>query len=380
MHDYLNQDLETYIQDALFILFQICFIIQLYFLVSNQNSLAGFKPSEELPAFSVPVSVIISARNEAKNLSEYLPSILNQNYPDFEVVVVDDCSFDRSDVVLEEFKGVYPNLKVVTITEHDRFKTGKKFALTLGIKAAKNEHLLFTDADCEPASHDWITRMAANFAGPVQIVLGFSPYKAARNYLNPFIRFETIKTGINYLSAALNGDPYMGIGRNLAYTKSLFFSSKGFAAHMHILSGDDDLFVNQNATPVNTVIEINPDAFTYTNAKTSLADWYKQKKRHFGVGKIYKSRHRRMLSLDALSGFLFYILLTLCLFFNFESLLALGLFMFRLIFQFIIYRKPFKRLNGKDLLWYLPLFDMIYYIYLNTFGLIGALIKTTKWK
>jgi biofilm PGA synthesis N-glycosyltransferase PgaC len=380
LHDYLNQDLETYIQDALFILFQICFIIQLYFLVSNQNSLAGFKPSEELPACSVPISVIISARNEAKNLSEYLPSILTQNYPDFEVVVVDDCSFDRSDVVLEEFKGIYPNLKVVTITEHDRFKTGKKFALTLGIKAAKNEHLLFTDADCEPASADWITRMAANFAGPAQIVLGFSPYKSARNYLNPFIRFETIKTGINYLSAALNGDPYMGIGRNLAYTKSLFFSSKGFAAHMHILSGDDDLFVNQNATPNNTVIEINPEAFTYSNAKTSITDWYKQKKRHFGVGKIYKSRHRGMLSLDAISGFLFYILLTLCLFFNFEPLLALGLFMFRLIFQFLIYSKPFKRLNGKDLLWYLPLFDMIYYIYLNIFGLIGALIKTTKWK
>ena len=380
MHDYLNQDLETYIQDALFILFQICFIIQLYFLVSNQNSLAGFKPSEELPAEGVPISVIISARNEAKNLSEYLPSILNQKYPDFEVVVVDDCSFDRSDVVLEDFKGVYPNLKVVTITEHERFKTGKKFALTLGIKAAKNEHLLFTDADCEPATPDWITRMAANFNGQVQIILGYSPYKPVRNYLNPFVRFETIKTGINYLSAALNGDPYMGIGRNLAYTKSLFFSSKGFAAHMHILSGDDDLFVNQNATPANTVIEINPDAFTYSNAKTSLTDWYRQKKRHFGVGKIYKSRHRRMLSLDALSGFLFYILLTLCLFFNFEPLLALGLFMFRLIFQLIIYHKPFKRLNGKDLLWYLPLFDMIYYIYLNIFGLIGALIKTTKWK
>jgi len=380
LHDYLNQDLETYIQDALFILFQICFIIQLYFLVSNQNSLAGFKPSEELPLAGVPISVIISARNEAKNLREYLPSILNQNYPDFEVVVVDDCSFDSSDVVLEDIKKSHPNLKIVTITEHDRFKTGKKFALTLGIKAAKNEHLLFTDADCEPASPYWITRMAANFVGPVQIVLGYSPYKPERNFLNPFIRFETIKTGINYLSAALNGDPYMGIGRNLAYTKSLFFSSKGFAAHMHILSGDDDLFVNQNATPSNTVIEINPDAFTYTNAKTSLTDWYKQKKRHFGIGKIYKSRHRRMISLDALSGFLFYILLTLCLFFNFEPLLALGLFMFRMIFQFIIYHKPFKRLNGKDLLWYLPLFDMIYYIYLNIFGLIGALIKTTKWK
>ena len=333
-----------------------------------------------MPVAGPPISVVISARNEAQNLREKLPCILKQNYPDFEVVVVNDCSSDSSDVVLLAFKEAYPNLKVVTITEHARFKTGKKFALTLGIKAAKNEHLLFTDADCKPASAGWIARMAANFTGPVQIVLGYSPYQRTKNFLNPVIRFETIKTAINYLSAAINGDAYMGIGRNLAYTKTLFFGAKGFAAHMHVLSGDDDLFVNQNATPDNVSIEIHPDAFTYTDAKTSLVAWFRQKKRHIGAGKLYKSRHRTELSLDAVSGFLFYILLTLCLFFNFEPLLAFGLFMFRLIFQLIIYRKLFKRLDGNDLVWYLPFLDMIYYIYLNTFGLIGTFIKTTRWK
>jgi biofilm PGA synthesis N-glycosyltransferase PgaC len=372
--------LETYIQEALFILFQFCFIIQLYFLVNNQSRLVEYKQVEELPNVNIPVSVIISARNEAKNLKENLPRILKQNYSDFEVVVVNDCSFDSSDLILDEFKATFPHLKVVTITEHERFKTGKKFALTLGIKASANEHLLFTDADCRPASDDWITRMAANFTGNTQIVLGYSPYEKAGNYLNPFIRFETIKTAINYLSSAINGDAYMGIGRNLAYTKTLFFGAKGFAAHMHVLSGDDDLFVNQNATPDNIAIEIHPDAFVFTEAKTSLSSWFRQKKRHFGVGKIYKPRHKRLLSLDALSGFLFYILLTLCLVFNFEPLLALGLFMFRYIFQMIIYSKLFKRLNGKDLLWFLPFLDMFYYLYLNTFGLIGTFIKTTKWK
>jgi biofilm PGA synthesis N-glycosyltransferase PgaC len=380
LHEYFNPDLETYIREALFILFQFCFIIQLYFLVSNQSKLTAYKPSVQLPETGIPISVIISARNESANLSANLPSILTQNYPDFEVIVVNDCSYDNSDDVLSGFETVYPNLKVVTITEHDRFKTGKKFALTLGIKAAKNEQLLFTDADCVPASENWITCMAAGFAEPAQIVLGYSPYKRTGNFINPFIRFETIKTAINYLSAALNGNAYMGIGRNLAYTKTLFFAAKGFAAHMHVLSGDDDLFVNQNATPTNTVIEIHPEAFTYTDAKTTLSGWFRQKRRHSGVGKIYKNRHRRELSLDAVSGFLFYILLTLCLVFNFEPLLALGLFMFRLIFQLIIYSKLFKRLNGKDLLWYLPVFDMIYYIYLNIFGLIGTFIKTSQWK
>ena len=372
--------MESYIQEAIIIIFQICFIIQLYFLVNNHSKLLGYKPAEKLSAPGVPVSVVISARNEAYNLKVNLPVILEQNYPDFEVVVINDCSSDASDVVLMQLKEQYPHLKIVTITEHARFKTGKKFALTLGIKAAANEHLLLTDADCMPASASWISRMAANFSDQTQIVLGYSPYNNAPNFINPFIRFETIKTGINYLSAAFRGEPYMGIGRNLAYTKTLFFGAKGFAAHMHVIAGDDDLFVNQNATPENTVIEVHPDAFTFSDAKSTVKTWFRQKKRHMGVGKLYAAKDRKALSLDAVSGFLFYILLTICLVFNFEPWLALGLFMFRLIFQLLIYNKLFKRLNGADLIWYLPFFDVIYYFYLNIFGLIGTFIKNIQWK
>ncbi|MDB5135825.1 MAG: glycosyltransferase [Mucilaginibacter sp.] len=335
---------------------------------------------EERKEVNVSVSVIISARNEEKKLVENLPLFLEQNYPDFEVVVINDCSVDDSEQVLKDIQQQYPHLKIVTVTENDRFKTGKKFALTMGIKAAKNEYLLFTDADCKPASANWITRMAANFSDTAEIVLGYSPYYKTNNFLNAFIRFETLKTAINYLSTALAGNPYMGIGRNLGYTKTLFFKNKGFASHMHVMSGDDDLFVNQNADTNNTVIEIHPEAFTFSDAKTTISSLYKQKKRHMGVGKLYKNKHRTMLSFDALSGFLFYILLVLCLVFNFEPLLALGLFVFRLICQVIIYYKVFGKLDGKNLLWYLPLFDLIYYVYLNIFGLIGTFIKTTQWK
>jgi cellulose synthase/poly-beta-1,6-N-acetylglucosamine synthase-like glycosyltransferase len=372
--------LEAYIHEALFVLFQLCFIVQLYYLLSNHSRLTRYVPNEVLPGPTVPVSVIISARNEARNLTENLPYILQQNYPDYEVVVINDCSTDESDMILLEIKQEFPHLKIVTIAEHARYKTGKKFALTLGIKAAKNEHLLFTDADCKPATLNWITRMAAGFTGSTQIVLGYSPYTRTSNFLNPFIRFETLKTAINYLSAALTGNAYMGIGRNLAYTKTLFFGAKGFASHMHVLSGDDDLFVNQNATADNTTIEIHPDTFTYTDAKTTLGGWFRQKKRHMGVGKLYKNNHRRALSFDALSGFLFYVLFILCLVFKFEPLLAIGAMVFRLILQLIVYRKVFKRLSCGDLIWSLPFLDMIYYMYLNVFGLIGTFIKTTRWK
>jgi poly-beta-1,6-N-acetyl-D-glucosamine synthase len=372
--------LETLIKELLFLLFQLCFIIQLFYLVGRHTRLAAYEPMDEIAPANIPVSVIISARNESANLQEYLPHILGQNYPDFEVVVVNDCSYDDSDEILERFEQQYPQLKVVTITEHDRFKTGKKFALTLGIKAAKNEHLLFTDADCMPASENWITRMTANFTTDAQIVIGYSPYYKTRNFLNAFVRFETIKSAINYLSSALVGDPYMGVGRNLAYTKTLFFGAKGFASHMHVMAGDDDLFVNQNATADNTIIEIHPEAFTYTQAKTTYSSWSRQKKRHMGVGKLYRASHRRMLTADAVSGSLFYVLLIGCLIFGFEPLWALGIWAFRAIWQLAIYRKVFRKLDGADLFWYLPVLDLFYYIYLNVFGLIGHFIKTKQWK
>ena len=372
--------METYLPDALFILLTFCFIAQLYYLIFYHNRLKSYKQVEGLVPSNIPVSVIISARNEADKLPENLPSILEQNYPDFEVVVVNDCSIDESENVLKAIQLKYPHLKIVTIVENDRHKTGKKFALTMGIKASKNEHLLFTDADCKPASADWITRMAANFLGDTEIVLGYSPYYKTKGFLNSFVRFETAKTAINYLSAALAGNPYMGIGRNLAYTKTLFFKNKGFASHMHVMSGDDDLFVNQNATADNTAIEIHPDAFTFSPAKNTFASLVVQKRRHMGVGKLYKNNHRRMLSFDALTGFLFYILLVLSLVLDYDPLPALGLFVFRFAAQLIVYSRIFPKLDIKNLLWYLPFFDLVYYVYLNIFGLTGTFIKTTQWK
>lgn len=373
--------LDLYIRITLLGIFLLTFVIQLYYLIAHQRSLATYKPTAELPEAKLPVSVIISARNEVKNLTENLPAILEQDYPNFEVIVVNDCSSDDSDLVLNEMKERYPHLKVVTKTEHVRFKTGKKFALTLGIKAAAHEHLLFTDADCSPVSKNWITYMAGKFEQPqTQIVLGYSPYFETKNLLNSIIRFETLKTAINYLSAALNSNAYMGIGRNLAYTKTLFFASKGFATHMHVLSGDDDLFVNQNATPSNTAIEIHPDAFMYTYAKTSFGDLFRQKKRHMGVGKLYRAKHRRMLSADALSGLVFYAVFITCLALNIEPLWILGVFIMRWVTQLIIYSKIFKKLAAGPQLWYLPLIDFVYYIYISVFGLIGTLVKTRQWK
>ena len=374
------EDLEAYLPWALLAILVACFIAQLYYLLYYHRRLTVYSTDGEQEQGTIPISIIISARNEEQNLKNNLPSVLEQDYPDFEVVVVNDCSLDETEEVLKEMAARYPRLKIVQVTENDRFKTGKKFALTMGIKAAKNEHLLFTDADCRPASANWIARIAANFTGDTEIILGYSPYERTGGLLNSFIRFETVRTAIYYLSAALAGNPYMGIGRNLAYTKTLFFKNKGFASHMHVMSGDDDLFVNENATASNTTIVIHPEAFTYSPAKASIGALYKQKRRHMGVGKMYKNKHRRLLSFDALTGFFFYTFFVLCLLYSPYLFVALGLLLLRTITQIILYYKIFRKLDAKNLIWYLPVFDLVYYVYLNIFGLIGTFIKTTQWK
>ncbi len=371
--------MEGLVHYILFALFQVCFVIQLYFLFSylklkENNSYTSINTQ------NFPISVIICARNEAQNLQENLPIVLAQDYPDFEVVVVNDCSIDDTPNILNQLKNIYPNLKVVTVTEHKRFKTGKKFALTMGIKAAKNEHLLLTDADCKLSSNSWVQLMQEGFSDQKQIVLGYSPYQKKRGLLNLFIRFETVKTAVNYLSSALNNKPYMGVGRNLAYTKSLFFGSKGFASHMHVLSGDDDLFVNQNANRFNTTIQIDPKAQTHSETKTSLKAYYRQKKRHMGVGKHYKTKNKVLITLDALSGFLFYALLIALLFLKFEMWIVIGIFIFRLLAQLLVYSVIFKKLCAADLIWWFPLLDLFYYIYINIFGVIGSVTKNLKWK
>jgi biofilm PGA synthesis N-glycosyltransferase PgaC len=377
--------LEQYIPEAIFYFFMFCFVVQMAFLLIQQRRLAVYQlPDQDLSAVTLPISVIISARNEARNLPEFLPAILEQDYPQFEVVVVNDCSVDDTPHILLNMSENHPHLKIVTVIEHPRFKTGKKFALTMGIKAAKYEHLLFTDADCKPASPHWVARMAANFTGSTEIVLGYSPYNKASGFINAFTRFETLRTGINYLSAAIGRNAYMGIGRNLAYTKTLFFRNKGFASHLHVLAGDDDLFVNSHATPYNTAVEIHPDAFTYTESKQTLKSYFRQKKRHMGVGKLYKNKHRRMLSLEALTGFLFYITLGFCIYFLMNNrvllLIVASAYILRLIVQVIVYYQSAKRLTGTGLIWFLPLYDLLHNLYLVVFGLIGTFIKTTQWK
>src|SRR5690606_4083744 len=213
--DVLNQITET----PFFLLLGVCgllLVFQLYFLLFIYSRLTFYKkPQAKETVDSPPLSVIICARNEEQNLRENLPKILGQDYRQFEVILVNDFSEDETKWLLKELCTQYSRLKVVEIAEHVRLKHGKKFAVTLGIKAAQYEHLIFTDADCVPQSDRWLQHMARAFDGGEEIILVYSPYTRKPGFLNALIRFETFHTAMSYLSYALKGNAYMGVGRNL---------------------------------------------------------------------------------------------------------------------------------------------------------------------
>jgi glycosyltransferase involved in cell wall biosynthesis len=327
-----------------------------------------------------PVSIIICARNEDDNLTEFLPKILVQDYPEFEVIVVNDCSIDNTENVIDEFAKIFPNLKKVTIKEDDYYKHGKKFAVMVGIKGTKYDNLLFTDADCFPANENWLQDMASGFVSKKEIVLGYGAYKKDDGFLNKIIRFDTFLIAANYLSAAVKGKAYMGVGRNLAYKKDLFYKQKGFSKHYHITSGDDDLFINQASTQENTNVVVSENAITYSLAKTNFTDWKRQKQRHLTTAPHYNSNSKTKITLGYTFQYGFHLLFLAVLVFKTTIIAALVGFILKIIFQMIIFKKTSKKLNEVDL-WALSFFyEIILLIVYPIFHISKLFHKPNKWK
>lgn len=313
-----------------------------------------------------PVSVVLCVRNEEKNIAEYLPHILNQRYRLFEVLVVNDNSTDETWFRLLDFQKKYSNLTVLNVP----FATppGKKTALTLGIKQAKYDLILLTDADCKPASPYWIQEMQRALRPGKKIVLGFSPYMHAQGFLNTFIRFEAIQTAVQYFSFALAGMPYMGVGRNLMYNRQLFLQVDGFTTHREIASGDDDLFINAVANKQNTAVVLTPDSFVYTRPKHTWAGYYYQKSRHFSTGKHYQRHHQVLLGGLALSHFFHLVGILVLMAFPEERSLAISLFMVRYAVVAGFYYPILKRFQEVTLWYPVLIIDALFPAYYALFA------------
>ncbi|MFN4147389.1 MAG: glycosyltransferase [Runella sp.] len=344
--------------------------IQLYFILTYFWRI-GLHKHQPLTHQLPPVTVVVCAHNELENLHKLLPMLNEQDYPKYEVIVMNDRSWDGTEEFAKTEAKVFDKVRFIHIENEYDHVTPKKYAITTAIRQAKYDVILLTDADCRPLTDQWIKGMAACLTDDKDIVLGFSPYLRLSGLLNLLIRFETFYTAVQYLSMALGGKPYMGVGRNLMYRKNTFLKNKGFYTHLKVVGGDDDLLMNEIATATNTAVCLDPDTFMESYPKTSWSQWLKQKRRHLSVSKYYQKSNKIRLGLLSSSHFLFWVLgitlavlaiLKLPLTWGYLYVVG-GMIAIRGIVQWVVLGKATQKLY-RQVRWYvIPLGDVLWPIY-----------------
>jgi cellulose synthase/poly-beta-1,6-N-acetylglucosamine synthase-like glycosyltransferase len=375
----LNWNLTTVVFLLLAGIFIFSSLIQIFFQWYFFYRIKAFKDMKGDDAIHPPVSVVICARNELANLRKLIPLLLEQDYPEFEIVIIDDRSDDPMYDFMLEQKSVHEKVKLVRINYTPDGMNPKKFALTMGIRSARHPNLLFTDADCFPAGKHWIRSMAKHMHGKEEIILAYAPYHKQKGFLNLLIRYDTFYTAVQYFSFAMAGLPYMGVGRNLAYKKPLFMKLKGFNKHMPLTGGDDDLFVNRASSEDNVSICLDEESYTFSNPKETWYDWYRQKTRHLSVGKYYKSNHKWLLGLLAATNLLFYFTLIPLLFFPLGWQLAAGGAFLKILNQLIVLSGVNKRLKEPISIGLFPILDFVHCMFIFAFSFPARFSRRATW-
>ena len=378
----LNFDISnlSYIQLTLVIIMGLTLLIQLLYYLLIFSKLAFYKQNKRTTFKIEPVSVIISAHDEDYNLRNNLEAILTQKYDNFEVVVVDHASSDDTEEVLKDFSRKYAHLKIVTIKQDLNFFKGKKFPLSIGIKSASNDILLLTDADCKPSSEHWIRDMVSNYQGKTEIVLGYGPHIRKKGILDKIVRYDTFIIALQYFSMALSGLPYMGVGRNLSYRKSLFYRNKGFISHYGISSGDDDLFIMQVANKKNARIEIDKNTHMYSEPKPDFSSWFTQKSRHISTGKVYPLKYKIVLGSFNLTLVLLYVSFFILLGSNTLIIPAIAGMVLYTTVRVFIQKKAATKLEEEQLLLFSLIGDLLHIIIMFVIYLRSLIKKQQHWK
>jgi len=353
----------------------ICALIQLFFWYSFFNRLSKISVKDPSDCEFNPVSVVICAKNAAEDLKLNLPTILAQSYPEFEILLIDDNSEDDTANTIHRMqqKERYLNYRKI-----NKNIAGKKGALADGIANSRHSWLLLTDADCLPKSANWIKSMLTSAqSDKAKIILGYSPYANDGSILQSWVHFEAWLTGVQYLSFAVKGLPYMGVGRNLLYNKTLI-KPENISKHSDLASGDDDLTIQEIANATNTSICLSPSSFVETQPAKNWLEYFKQKRRHFSTGHRYKFIHKFLLSSYSLSQVLFYVLLVL-LIIKQAYLIALGLYFTRLILILPVANNLIRKLGSSLKLWSYPLFDFGQSLFYILFSFSVLLPQKNKW-
>lgn len=363
---------------ALFVVFCACIAILFFYHLYFHIRLL-FVTGKELEARATPVSIIVVANNEFDNLQSLIPKLLEQDHPQFEVILVDDRSYDETYETYLAVSQSNSKLKFLRVDETPEASSAKKFSLTLAIKAAQYENLLFIDADCDP-TEQWAYQMSKRFSDKTEIVIGVSPYASKSGFLNYLIQFETGMTALNYLTFALAKVPYMSVGRNWGFKKNLFLNNKGYHPHNKLKGGDDDLFLQKIITKQNYAVCVHPDSLVQSIPKTNFADWHNQKLRHYTISKFYTLSSKFLLGNYLVIHLLSYILFFTLLFSQEFRLYSSAIFLFRLLLFWIVSAKAFNKLASKVEWYMIPWFEFLNSVLVITFGLISLRARKIKWR
>lgn len=318
------------------------------------------------------VSLVVASKNDAELVEGNLPFLLAQKYKTKEVIIVDDLSDEQNSALLSKLNKHHDNM---ILTRAIKDIPGKKAALTQGISISKGSWVLVTDADCRPTSDYWIQDMIKH--SHADVILGYGPYMKRPGLLNAFIRFETVWTAIQYMSFAVSGKPYMGVGRNMAFRKSLFQKSGAYSSHEHIHSGDDDLFINQLSSDTKIAVCISPESFVWSEAEQNLKSYFRQKRRHVGTSLYYKLQDKILLAFYPMSILLFYIFIVLYAIVV-SGWLALLIYLTRSLVLALFFNKTASKLAGEKLFLLFPVLEiLLLFYYIITFPFI--FFRNNKW-
>lgn len=322
---------------------------------------------------------MVCAHDEEANLNVLIPLLLQQDYPLFELVIVDDRSNDGTYDYLLAMADKDKRVRVVKVEHLPEHVNAKKYAITLGIKAATYDWILLTDADCQPYANQWITAMSRYMDEQAEFVLGISPYVKMPGLLNLFIRFETLFTAIQYIGFAKTGMPYMGVGRNLAYRKSYFLANRGFNTLMDITGGDDDLYVNRHATSSTVRVCSEEASLVYSTPKQSVSGFFAQKKRHLFAGKKYRPFHKLILGLFTGTQLVTWMVGLALLGFGFEPVLIGAFLIFRTLSLTVLVHKAARCFGCTFESLAVPFLDFLFVFYYLSTAPVALISKRVKW-
>lgn len=359
----------------LYILGALLFILGIYHLGIFAGSVFA-KPTEN-QAKRIPISVIVYAKNNVQELRNLLPVLLNQNYHQFELVLVNNASTDDTLYLIKEYALMYPNIRLVDVVNNEAFWGNKKYAVTLGIKASKYEYLVFVDANKKIHSYNWLVQLTSHFTLNKTVVIGTSFYSRKKGFFNKFLRFDHTMQQMQSVAWSKSGAPYSLNLENMAVKKEEFYRVNGFINHMQKPLFMNEYLLNDVSTSKNTVLCEHPDAMTEVEPVLKRSDFRQLKKQQLQLLKNIKAGASFRIKLFNLTQFLF-LIVTVCSFLTLEYwYVTLGLVMLRYALAWTLFAKTAKKYRYKDLIFLFPLFDL-FYIFMQMQLFLGSLLTKSK--